>query len=378
MEKPMKILVVDDSPDTHEMVELLFGASGRPGVHSAIVHAENGRDGLKQLTAHPDLDVVILDLTMPVMDGFAFLEQVRNGRFASIPVCVFTGNQEEASKALGLGARDFVRKPGDYQELRLRIINLVDQKRRAQASERAKIDFLAVVGHELRTPMNGIVGMAQAIRDDGLTPQQSDYLDALETSSRRMMVLINNVLNFLESDNPLLGVPRISFGLRETLAAVLEVYAETARRNGIDAEVLVEPAVPDRLIGLPDKLRLILDQLVGNAVKFSPGGKVVIGVDIESHGESEVYLVFSVQDTGIGLPAEDQERILEPFTQQDGSVTRSFGGLGLGLSIAHRTIQMLGGFLEVQSKPGRGSTFRFTCPFKEDPSLSCSPSTARR
>lgn len=364
MEKPAKFLVVDDSQDTHDMMDLIFNVPGEPGQKPVILHGWTGLEALEILAANQDVDVVVLDLVMPRLDGFEVLTRLAaDPRFRTIPVLVFSAGRDEAVKALRLGARDFVNKPGDYLEMKLRILNLVESKRRADASDRSKIDFLSVVSHELKTPMNGVIGMAQALRDLDPSPEQSECLSALEDSSRKMMSLINNLLWFLESENPLHRLPRVPFNLEEVLEASWAPLRPEAARTGVRVETSVDPGIPQALLGLPDKIQLVLFHLVGNAIRFSPGGKVKVSALLLDSGAGTVDLSFSVADTGCGFPPEWKDRLMEPFTQADATETRRLGGLGIGLSIASRLIQMQGGVLDVHSRPGLGSTFRFTLKF---------------
>lgn len=351
MRSPLRLLVIDDGPEPHEVLDLLFGAA-------QVTHAYDGQQGLQLLATRPGFDVVILDLAMPTVDGFTVLETLKNDRrLPDVPVCVFTGSREEAIRALSLGARDFIDKRSDYQELKLRVLNLVEARRRAEAARQAKTDFLAMVSHELRTPMNGIIGMAEALRDGGLSAEQSRYLEALEQSTRRLTALVDDVLDFLGSEDPVSNLPRRAFQPRQLVNSVLESLADHALRNETILDAHWAEGVAESLHGLPDKIALVLRHLVANAVKFAPGGKVL--VQVEPRGTEG--LVFTVKDTGIGFPEGWQERISEPFVQGDGSETRRFGGLGLGLSIANRVAHLLGGSLVVESEPGRGSAVRFTC-----------------
>lgn len=211
--------------------------------------------------------------------------------------------------------------------------------------------------------MNGILGMAQAIRDGALSAEQSRYLEILEQSSHKMMAMVDDVLQFLESENPLQPLPRTPFDPRQVVQSVVTRLGDAAFHNEVSIDPVWGPGVPTTLIGLPEKLAVVLHHLVGNAVKFSPGGKVLVSVDSVESPTGTVCLRFAIRDTGVGFPDGWRDRILNPFTQVDGSVTRKFGGLGIGLSIASRVVQMLGGTLEVESEPGRGSQFTFVLTF---------------
>jgi|GEM_PF-2312895 len=365
-----KILVVDDNPEIHDILGKLFKSRGEDSEIPLFLHADNGKTGLDVLSANPDIDVIILDLNMPVMDGFTFLEHVRADlRFRMIPVCVFSGNREDSTKALSLGAQDFINKPGDYMEIKLRVLNLVESKRRAEASERAKKDFLANVSHELRTPMHGVMGMMELMRTTELTTEQSEYIELLEQSAHNMMSMVDSVLNFLQSENPLHLLPVVPFSLRVLVQESIDRLAPEVKINGVTLAVDIHPDLPDNLTGLPDKIQLVFHHLLSNAIKFSPSGKVSVSIAPGTREETSVQLRCSVTDTGIGIPPENQSSIFEPFLQGDSSSTRKFGGLGIGLSIASRVVQMMGGSIHVESSPGGGSTFRFAITCAIDPAV---------
>jgi signal transduction histidine kinase len=362
MDSPAKLLVVDDDPQVHELVNLLFAST--PGPQVTVLHALEGRAAWELLLLHQDLDAIVLDLVMPVMDGLEVLSKIKaDRRFRHLPVCVFTGNRDQATRALQMGARDFVQKPGDYEEIRLRLANLIESKRRAEEAERTKVDFLSVVTHELRTPMNGVLGLTQALRDGGLTEDQQSYLEALEKSAHKMLSLIEGVIGYLESDNPFQSFPREVFAIREVVEGVWQRFDTEAQRLGVTRELVLAPGLPARVWGLPDQLRTILGHLVGNAVKFSPGGRVTLevrGLATPPHPSLE----FRIRDTGIGFPLDRRDVLFEPFTQLDGSVTRTYGGLGIGLAVATRLVHRLGGSLEVTSL-SPGTEFRFALSFPD-------------
>ncbi|MFZ4855224.1 MAG: ATP-binding protein [Desulfuromonadaceae bacterium] len=363
MNSAAKILIVDDNPNIHEILEQLL-LSHVNGTTAVILHADNGRNALDILGTNPDTDVIILDLNMPVMDGFEFLAIIKaDARIDSIPVCVFSGNEGDATKALELGALDFIPKPGNYQEIKLRILNLIARKRQIEAGRRARIDFLHTVSHELRTPMNGVYGAMQLLQMTELTDEQSEYVEMLEQSTQTIMTMINSVLNLLQSENPLHNLPVIPFSLRATLQETVDDLASRAGNGGVTLTRDLHPALPDNLIGLPDKIQLIFHHLLCNAIKFSPSGSVTVRIEPGERNETSVQLLCSVTDTGIGITPETHSAIFEPFTRAEASLTRTFGGLGIGLSIAGRIVQLMGGVMRVESIPGVGSTFSFavTC-----------------
>ena len=363
-----KILIVDDHPAIHAILAKLFDGRGESGAKPVILNADNGQAALDILAGNPDIDVIILDLNMPVMDGFELLAHIKGDlRFQAIPVCVFSGNKDDSVKALKLGARDFINKPGDYFGIKIRVANLIESKRQAEASERAKINFLATVSHELRTPMNGVIGMTQLLQTTELTVEQSEYVETIEESADDMMAIINNVISFLGSEAPLHHMPIIPFSLRVIAHDSMSQFISRALENNVAVDVDIHPDIPDRLLGLPDQLQTIFYHLLNNAVTFSPSGTVCLRIMPGVHKESSVQLLCSIADTGIGISAEKQSSIFKPFTQADGSFTRKFGGLGIGLSIADRLVQMMGSSLAVESAPGCGSTFSFSVLCTLDP-----------
>ena len=362
-----KILVVDDNPAIHEILESLL-MSHVYGTYTVILHADNGRSAFDILDMNPDTDVIILDLNMPVMDGFEFLTIVRdNARMRSIPVCVFSGNESDATKALKLGALDYILKPGNYQEIKLRVLNLVERKRLIEAGEIARINFLTTVSHELRTPMNGVCGGIQLLQTTEMTDEQSGYVEILEQSAQTMMAMINSVLNFLQSDNSLHDLPVVPFFLRQMLQASIDNLASLAHKRDVTLALDVHPALPDNLTGLPDKIQLIIHHLLSNAIKFSPSGSATVRIEPGARDENSVQLRCSVTDTGIGISPKMQSAIFEPFTQVEVPPSRTFGGLGIGLSIANRIVNMMGGAIKVASAQGTGSTFSFVVTCGIDP-----------
>jgi signal transduction histidine kinase len=355
-----KILIVDDNPEIHDILELHFEAYGRSvGQRYILIHADNGQEALNLLAENPGTDVIILDLEMPVMTGFEFLAKAREDlRFRSIPVFVFSSSSSDAANALKSGARDYVTKPGDFAEIMLRILNLIEGKQQAEAGEQTKVTFMTTVSHELRTPMNGVLGMTQLLRTTELSAEQAEYVEALEHSAHHMMTIVNDVFSFLQSENPLYYLPLTPFSVRETVQRSVEEMTSEAIMNHVTLTFDIHPNVPDNLIGLPDKLKLIFHHLISNGIKFSPSGIVSVHIEAGERDETNVQLCCSVADTGIGVPAEMQTLIFEPFTQGDGSSIRKFGGLGIGLSIASRIAQLMGSPLRIESSPG-GSRFSF-------------------
>ncbi|WP_437206684.1 response regulator [Planctomicrobium sp. SH664] len=380
LEERIKILIVDDEPSKLLAIEAVLEE-----LQQDLVTVTSGRDALRNLLTE-DYAVILLDVNMPDIDGFETAALVRQRkRSEHVPIIFVTSYYDDARalQSYSLGAVDYIMTPVVPEILRAKVKVFVElfrmrreiQRRAeeqvalaeaqsarvaAEKANQAKSEFLAVVSHELRTPMNAIIGMTDLALDENIGAAARDYLTTAQSSAYALLDLLNEILDLSRLEAGKFQLEIAPFDLREVVEETVKALSVRAFEKGLELTCDFPATLPRAVLGDALRVRQILMNLIGNAIKFTPRGEVVLTVEPGLEPVETPALTFSIVDTGIGISSNDQLKIFAPFTQADSSLTRNYGGTGLGLSIASDLVSKMGGRIWVDSSLGQGSRFSFT------------------
>lgn len=377
----ISVLLIDDQIIIGEAVRRMLASE-----QDIKFHFCNDPAKAMQVAVESSPTVVLVDLVMPEFDGLALVGLFREHPLVrDIPIIVLSTTEDPKVKASAFskGANDYIVKLPDRLELVARIrhhsagyINLLEKneafkallesqkaleaaKELAEKATRAKSDFLACMSHDIRTPMNAIIGMTDVLSETALDGEQHQHLRVIRSAGETLLGLINDILDFSKIEAGQLHLEQINYNLREVIADATDIAKVRAREKDLAIVTSIDGAVPDTLLGDPTRICQVLINLLSNAIKFTTKGEVTVRVVLEKDAQGSPALLFSVSDTGIGIPAEKQAALFQKFMQVDSSTTRKYGGTGLGLAICKQLVELMGGTIWVESELGRGSTFCF-------------------
>lgn len=393
MDYPIKILLVDDRHEEFTSIQAIL--ADKP---YELIGATSGMDALKLLLEN-EFALIIMDVMMPDMNGFETAKRIKMRKKSQDIAIIFltslTSELQDYMMAYSAGAVDYLTKPLHPEILRSKIDAFVhmykvkkdlhlrtlqleartleleetnrmltQMKETAEVASSIKTGFLAMMGHEIRTPLNGILAMSSLLMESDLPKQDRETAEIIYSSGIGLLSIINHILDYSKLEAGKMEIDNEPFALAQCLAESMDLFRALAREKNLSMDTYVEPTIPPIVVGDPNRLRQVLNNLIGNAIKFTESGGVKVYVYKREDSGDTLKLEFIIEDTGIGIPADKMGYLFEPFTQLHSELTKKLGGTGLGLSIVKNLVELMGGTVNATSKLGDGTMFIFSINVK--------------